>query len=214
MPTDSSKQPQQILAIPGTPSGPQLVSLVNDRIDQINLAFQKFLQNPALGAADLGQQKIINLADPKDDLDGVNLRTLKKFGAVPVDTGTGKGSGIEQPTIYFTFDGLPFDGEESPFAIIMANRDGFTPTAVSASAVGAPTSADTQISVEVLGSDFVPVEMLASNLSIPLGTHGPVFTSAFGHGGSLKKGTLLRATIVVAGGATQVTIGLAIRGGG
>lgn len=214
MPTDPSKQPQQILAIPGTPQGAQLVALVNDRIDEINLAFAKFCQNPALGDLDLAQSKITDLADPKDDLDAVNLRTLKKFGAVPVDQGTGKGSGIEQPTIYFTFDGLPFDGEESPFAIIMANRDGFTPTAVSASAVGAPTSTDCEVAVEVLGSDLVPVELLRSNLVIPRTGHGPVFTSSFARGGSFKKGTLLRATIVVAAGATQITVGVAIRGGG
>lgn len=207
VPTDPSKHPQQILAIPGTPSGAQLVALLNDRIDQVNLAFAKFVQNPALGDVDLAQAKIVDLADPKDDLDAVNLRTLKKFGAVSVDTGTGKGSGIEFPTIYFTFDGFPFDGEESPFAIIMPNRDGFSPTQVSLSAVGVPTSVPCEVNLTIQG-----VDMLRANLALPVGSQGPVFSADFALPGSLRSGTLIMGVIVKAGGTTQLTIGLSLRG--
>lgn len=208
MPTDPSKQPQQVLNIPSGASGAQLVELLNDRIDQTNLAFSKFVQNPALGAQDMAQAKILNLADPKDDLDAVNLRTLKKFGAVATDTGTGKGSGIEKPTIYFTFDGVPFDGEESPYAPILSNRDGFTPTEVAVSCVGPPTSTDAEINLTIAG-----LPMLAVNLVLPKGSQGPVFATAFALGGGLPKGTLIQAVVAIAGGATQMTIALALRGG-
>lgn len=205
MPTDNSKQPQQVLELPpGVNSVDELAGLVNDRIQQLNISMQRFVQNPALGAADLGLNKIVNLADPKDDLDGVNLRTLRKFGGAAAEEKVVAAG--EHPTIYFTFDGLAADGQESPFAQIMANRAGFTPTAVSVCAVTPPTS-DCEINLQIEG-----VDMLADNLVLPAGDQGPVFTTAFALGGALPKGTLIQAIIVVSGDASQVTIGLSIRG--
>ena len=209
MPTDPSKRVQQILELPPGLTLDQLETTLNDRIRDINAAFGNAVQNPALGDVDLGTHEIINLADPKNDLDGVNLRTLKKYSgtAVPEQVAGGTGSGVEQPTIYFEFDSAPFDGEESPFAIIMANRDGFTPTAVSFAAVGAPTSAPAQVNLTI-----DDVDMLTDNLALPVGEQGAVFTSLFAKAGPLPEGTKIKAVVVIAGGSTQITIGLSLRG--
>lgn len=207
MPTDSTKQPQQILTLPPGASGDQLLSLVNDRINQINLAFAKFLQNPALGSADLGQAKIINLADPKDDLDGVNLRTLKRFGGTGTTEQVAGGSANGFPTIYFTFDGAPDSGEISPYAIILPNRAGFTPVEVGVSAVGAPVSDALAVNLTIGG-----VSMLSSDLLLAIGDSGPAVSTSFALAGALAVGTLIQAVIVSVGGATQVTIALSIRG--
>jgi len=206
MPTDPSKQAQQILEIP---AAPVTSSLINDRIQQINLAFQKFLQNPALGEADLAQFRIINLADPKDDLDGVNLRTLKRFAGQGIaQQVTGTGSGIEQPTIYFTIDGEPSNGEASPYAQIMANRAGFTPIEISVTAVTAPSTADLTANVIKFGAG----NMLASDLTLPIGSVGPVYATGLALPGPFALGTLLQGVVVIAGGASQVTIAIRLRG--
>lgn len=211
MPVDPAKKtPTPVQDIPPdeTRSVAQLGDLINDRIRQVNAALTKYVANPAQGDVDLAQFQIHNLADPKDDLDAVNLRTLKRGGSQAIDQQvTATGSGIEQPTIYFEFDSAPFDGEESPFAIIMDNRAGFTPTAVSLSAVGSPTSASCQINLTI-----DEVDMLADNLGLPVGEQGAVFTSSFAKPGSLTKGTKIKAVVIVAGGATQITIGLSLRG--
>ncbi len=209
MPTDPSKRVQQILELPPALTPDQLQTTLNDRIRDLNGALGNAVQNPALGQVDLGNFKIINLADPKDDLDTVNLRTLKKFAGTGVaQEVAGRSSGTENPTIYFTFDGFPADGEESPFAIIMANRAGFSPTAIAVSAVGAPTS-DCSVNLTIGG-----VKMLAADLVLPAGSQGPIFSSAFALGAAFPLGTLIESLVIKAGGAVQLTIGLAISGGG
>lgn len=201
MPTDPSKQPQQILAIPPGVSGAELVTLFNDRIDQMNLAFAKFLQNPALGPADLGQAKIVNLADPKDDLDGVNLRTLNRRLGQPVDQQVTSGSGPNAYTIVFSKDGFPDDGETSPPFCINERRDGFGPVVVSLCADDAPVS-DMAVNVTLEG-----LPILSADLVLPAGETGPVFSRSFKLGG-FNQGKRVRPLIVDSGGAGRVSIEL------
>jgi hypothetical protein len=204
MPTDPSKQAQQILEIPPDRFD---ANTVNDRIQQINLAFQRMLQNPALGDANLGTSRIVNLADPKDDLDGVNLRTLKRFSGTGIAQQTA-GSGIEFPTVYFTFDGLPFDGEVSPYAPILANRAGFSPVQVGVCAVVAPSLRDAEVNLTIFGKG----QLLKTNLILPIGSIGPTFSTSLALPASFPGGTLVQAEVVHAGGCSQITIGLSIRG--
>ena len=204
MPTDTTKRVPQLLELPPGLTDDQLQTTLNDRIRDLNGNLAGFVQNPAMGPVDLGTQQITNLADPKNDLDGVNLRTLKKFA------GTGPtqqvaGSGTDSPTIYFTFDGLPFDGEISPFAIIMANRAGFTPVSVSVSTVGPAIGASLFVNLLIAG-----VPMLKADLELVAGQQGPATSSAFALGGSLALGTLIQAIITKASSTSQVTIGLSI----
>lgn len=56
-----------------------VVAAVNDRLRQLNnWLVQAFVENPALADVSLGNNRITDLADPTNDLDAVNLRTLKK----------------------------------------------------------------------------------------------------------------------------------------
>lgn len=207
MPVDPSKKaPVEILEIPAGATPAQLTDLMNDRIRSINALVKGYLQNPAIGAADLGQFQIINLADPKNDLDGVNLRTLRKFGGTGSTQQETGGSG-ERPTIYFTLDGLVFDGEVSPYAIILANRVGFSLTAVGLSAVGAPTSEPLSINLQIGGTN-----LLGTDAQLPVGQNGPVIVKNFLNPPQLALGTLIQAIINSGGGATQVTIALSLQG--
>ena len=205
MPSDSTKQPLAISELPPGLTLAQLQNLMNDRIQEINLALGKVVQAPAIADVDLGTKRAINMADPTDDLDGVNLRTLKKFGGAGT-TEQVQGAGGDFPTIYFAFDGLPFDGESSPFAIIMANRAGFLPVSVSLSVVG-PGNDVVAANLLIAG-----VPMLRNDLQLDAGAQGPVFSNAFALPGSLLLGTLIQGVITQASGSSQVTIGLAIQG--
>lgn len=210
MPVDQNKTPTQILDLPSdiTTLG-SLVELVNDRIHQINGVLQLYNANPAVREVSLGDFKIVHMADPKDDLDGVNLRTLKRAVGQPIEQQGGTGSGLETPTIYFTFDGLPFDGEESPFAPILANRDGFTPVQVGLSAVGPPTAGSCTVNLAIAD---IAGDMLAVDLELPEGSQGVVYSANFRLPGAFRTGTKVQALITRAGGATQVTIALSLRG--
>lgn len=210
MPVDANKTPSQILDLPTDLADlAQLVGILNDRIHQINGALQLYVANPSPADVSIGTHRITELADPKDDLDGVNLRTLKRAVGEPVEQTGGTGDGIEEPTIYFTFDGLPFDGEESPYAMILPNRDGFAPTAVGLTAVGAPTAGSLKINLAIVG---LAGDMLTVDLELPEGENGMRSTTGFRLPGAFKTGTKVQAIITRAGGATQVTIALGIKG--
>lgn len=85
-----------IPSIPTGLSGDQLVAAINDRLIQIATLL------PASGAEtadlDMGQHRIINLADPQKPQDAVNLRTLRKN--IPATSSTsGKSTTITQAVV-------------------------------------------------------------------------------------------------------------------
>jgi hypothetical protein len=206
MPVDPSKKtPLQIQEIPAGQSPAQLQDLLNDRIRAINDALKSYVQNPALGPVDLGTQQIVNLADPKNDLDGVNLRTLKKFGGQAVQqTVTGTGSGNAPYAIYFAFDGFPDDGTLSPIATINQQRDGRSPVIVSFTCTGAG-------STDVTGNMIIDgVKLLSEDLTIPAGQLGPVYSQKIALAAALRIGQGVRAEIVLSGGCAQPTLELVL----
>jgi hypothetical protein len=194
----SKKAALEIQEIPAGDHGAQLQDLINDRIRSLNDALKSYLQNPALGPVDLGTQQIINLADPKNDLDGVNLRTRKKFGGQAVEqTVTGTGSGNAPYAIYFAFDGFPDDGTLSPIATINQQRDGRAPLIVSFTVTGAGLF-DVKGNITIDG-----VDLLSEDLVIPAGELGPVYSQKIALPSLLRVGQGLRGKIVIAGGCTQ-----------
>src|SRR5262245_55629275 len=97
---------QEIEELPPNLTPAQTVELVNDRIRQINAALRGVQQNPGVTAADIGLFRIVNLADPKDDLDGVNLRTLKRWRPIEAQQiPTAAGRGLDGYCITFVKDG-------------------------------------------------------------------------------------------------------------
>lgn len=75
-----------ILELPPGLTLEQLQTILNDRLRDLNAVLKEYVIAPADQSLDLGTQRIVNLADPKDDLDGVNLRTLQRFK--PIETPT------------------------------------------------------------------------------------------------------------------------------
>lgn len=204
MPTDQTKTPSQILELPPGLTLDQLQTLLNDRIQSINDALKLYVQNPATSDVDLGSQRIINLADPKDDLDGVNLRSLRKFAGTGGQQ-TVAGSGSSGPyCLYLMFDGFPDDGQTSPIATINRLRDGRAPVIMSMTATLAGSS-------DVHGKLIVDgANLLTEDLVLPAGQLGPVYSSKFALTAALRIGQGVQAIVVQSGGAAQVTMELAL----
>lgn len=201
MPTDSTKAQKAITELPPGLTLEDLQTTLNDRIRDLNSAFQGLVQSPAIAAADLGTQQIINLADPAQDLDGVNLRTLKRFAGQGGTTTPVAASGPAAYTIVFTFDGLPFDGQISPSFTVNQLRDGFSPVVVSLTAEGAPA---TECSVNLLIGDK---NVLTADLVLPAAGLGPVYSQQFAIR-AMPAGTKIRASINLAGNSSQVVVEL------
>lgn len=204
MPTDQTKTPSQILELPPGLTLDQLQTLVNDRIQSINDAFKLYVQNPATSDVSIGGQRIISLADPKDDLDGVNLRTLKKFGGTGgQQTVTGSGAGGPY-CLYLMFDGFADDGQTSNVATINRLRDGRSPVVVSMTATFAGPS-------DVHGMMILDgANLLTEDLVLPAGQLGPVYSSKFALTAALRIGQGVQAIVVQSGGAAQVTMELVL----
>jgi hypothetical protein len=203
MPVDQSKK--IALEIQELPPGAVTTDLINDRIRSLNAALAQYVQNPARGPVDLAQFQIINLADPKNDLDGVNLRTLKKFGGTgTVEQVTGTGSGSGPYALIFAFDGFPADGEISPTATINQQRDGRAPVVVSFTCTTGGAS-------DVKGNLVLDgVNLLSEDIVIPAGQLGPVYSQKFSLSSALKIGQGLRAIITAAGSCGQPTLELVL----
>ncbi len=71
----------QLLEIPPGLSPAQFQTLLSDRIRDLNVLLKKLADNPAVLDLAMANFRITGLADPTDDLDGVNLRTLRRVSA-------------------------------------------------------------------------------------------------------------------------------------
>lgn len=67
-----------ILELPPSLTLDQFQQLYNDRLRDLNAALVDVVETPSERDVDLGTHRVVNVADPKDDLDAVNLRTLKR----------------------------------------------------------------------------------------------------------------------------------------
>ncbi len=75
-------------------------------------------------------------------------------------------------------------------------------------AVGAPISADLQANLVIVGKG----NLLTANIVLPVGSIGPTYSTALALPGAFATGTLVQGVIITAGGASQVTIALSLRG--
>ena len=193
-----------ILELPPGLTMEQLQALLNDRIRDLNFTLSDVVESPALENVDIGTHRVINLADPSNDLDAVNLRTLKKFLALPDDTATL--SGAVQPLIEprfscpFTFvnaDGTPtadlVAGDETNDFIIPRGWDG-PPAGWDAFCEIAPTGSSAV--VDILLNEVTVFS--STKLVIPSGSialqKGTGFISV-----TFKAGDKLRARVVNGG---------------
>lgn len=101
----------QILDLPTSMTPEQFQSMVKDRIHDLNLLLRMVGFNPALASLSMGNFRITALANPTDDLDAVNLRTLRgmllasesksaapsRAATAPTTNGAGPGGGVPLP---------------------------------------------------------------------------------------------------------------------
>ncbi len=76
----------QLLEIPPGLSPQQFMTLLSDRVRDLNVLLKRLETNPAVLDLAMANFRITGLADPTDDLDAVNLRTLRKMGATATQT--------------------------------------------------------------------------------------------------------------------------------
>ena len=165
---------QAILELPPGLTLDQLQDLVNDRIRDINTALGLAVENPVGEDLDIGTKRIVNLADPKNDLDGVNLRTLQRRRAP--DGTTTVISSREHYGIVFSSIGAITTGDLTAAYPVAKDRTG-TPYAVYACATDVPVSdcklQVTQNGIAILNTPIVipaavPLTVKSVDLVIPI----------------------------------------------
>jgi len=156
-------------------------------------------------AMDLGGHRVSSVADPGAPTDAVNLRTLKKH----IDSLTHEQVRRSPPSaaaatgsiysIVFSSIGMLVSGQLSAPYIIMPSREGM-PVAVKLAATSTGT-ADCHMQVARNGT-----AILASDLVLPAGQHGPVTTTVFVPSPGFHLNDQITPVVLTAGGVGYVTI--------
>jgi hypothetical protein len=195
---------QQLIDLPKGLTLAQLETILNDRFRDLNLLLGAFVINPSDVDVSLGGFKITNLADPTDDLDGVNLRTLKRLGAGgATTTATGTATGLDAYTIVFCVPGFLGPNELIPAFVVGLDRHG-APEEVWVYALGAPSTGPFTFQVTKNGANILPAVV-----TLPNGAVGPIFSIAFS-GGSFAHGDVIQLS-PVSGSASGISVGVVVR---
>lgn len=194
----------QLLEIPGNLTAAQLALLVNDRIKDLNLLFKRLACNPAIVDQDMANFRITGLADPTDDLDAVNLRTLRRQGgaAAPEATVTASG-GADAYTIVYNVPGFLGPDESIPAFVVGRHRTGL-PDEAWVYALGPP-------SIEPLVVQFTRQDgsVLSAPLTLPLGSNGPAVSVAIAGGNHFDHLDVIKL-VPVSGSASGISVGLVV----
>lgn len=212
MPNSAPKRPV-LLELPPNLSLDQFQTLMNDRIRDLNSLFSKYVFQPADADVDTGTNRIVNLADPKDDLDGVNLRTLRKFQGAPTAIAPASAAPIEGQEAYaviFSFNGGPVGGEVSPADDVNELREGAM-ILVSLSANSAPSTAPLIVNPSLMDSLGNLTPILTVPLSLPIGQKTAVYSNAFAVPLAITKGMRIVNVIVQGGDAADITTTLVVK---
>jgi hypothetical protein len=194
-----------ILEIPALPAPTiaQLVGLLNDRIRDLNTLVAALQSNPATAILDMGTNRIINVADPKNDLDAVNLRTLKhpKTAAIGQQQQTG---GLDSYAIVFSNNGNLSNGAQAPGYPVQTARIGNI-IAVGVMAIQAPTS-NYSGNVQVQLPGGIITSVLSTNIILPAGQLGPVYSMAIAYAPRMPQGTRVTVLNTLGGNAGGLTL--------
>jgi hypothetical protein len=185
----------------------QLQALLNDRIRDVNDILTGAVSNPAEADVDMGAHRITNLADPRDDLDAVTLRTLKRFSGTSAPQVVS--AGLDAYAIVFTKDGVLSVPELTPAYIVGKDRTG-TIEEVGLYATVAPTQAVLQMNATVTRvATISPV--LATDIIFPIGGIVPVYSTKIKFTSPLKHGDVVQPTIITGGQAQLATMVVVVR---
>lgn len=225
MPVDPSQKKAptlQITQLPLVASVAALVTALNIRFREATTSFRSVLTNPAREEEtwNLSYNRIENAGDPRNDLDVVNLRTLRKYISPQQVTQAQETSttpevqAITAYTMVFTKDGLVNDNEKSPSFTVNELRTG-TIFAASLTAEIAPSVEALKVNflVSIPGDDDDKKLFLDDHeITLEIGAKGPSHSVEFQIAKTLPKDTKVRMLIVKAGLSEQVVGELVIKG--
>lgn len=201
--------PQQIDDLPPGLTIATLQATLNDRIKVLNLILNGLMTNPADADLDMASFLIHNLADPVGDLDGVNLRTLRRMGSQTIAAPVATSRGLDALAIVSEAPGVLADGDVTPVYVVGRNRTGI-PSEVWLYALVAPTTncaINWRLQLAGVGA-FQP--LLTSDLVLPAGSLGPVFASNFAFKGVLTHGTVVQMVTTSGGAAGTPSMGVVV----
>ncbi len=203
MPNGPNPSYPQVLEIPPGLTPAQFQLIVSDRIRDLNLLLKGVAFNPGLIDLSMGSFRITNLADPTDDLDAVNLRTLRRGASAPVAQATTASSGLDAYTIVFNVPGFLGPDELIPAFVVGRDRVG-RPAEAWVYALGPPASVGAAFNVTKNG-----VNLLASDLALPVGANGPAFSTSIVGGVAFAHGDVI-ALVPESGSASGISFGLIV----
>jgi len=188
----------------------QLLPLLNNRLRELEQSLKAVVVQESLVNVDAGGKRVVNVGDPRDDLDVVNLRTLKRGAgsrrSEEQQTTTAAAAAPEQHyAIVFTKDGFVSDEEESPWLTIDEHREGYPVSALITSKVE-PAGVSLKVQFKVRRKDAIEDEdLLELPLEIEAGSNGPVYSDlGLLITDKLQKGTRIFMLIVQGGDAEKV----------
>lgn len=204
--------PLQIDDLPPGLTLATLQSTLSDRIKNLNLILNGLMTNPATADLDMAQFLIHNLSDPVGDLDAVNLRTLKRLSGAPPVTTTAPAATTARSAYTIVSDTADtlVDGDVAPAYIVGSDRVG-TPEESWIYAETAPVSA-CAINWQVQLAGVGPFQkFLSTDLVLPAGSLGPVFSSAIALRVLFPRGTVVKMVATTGGGAAGVSMGIVMK---
>ncbi len=203
--------------LPLADSKPELLpALINDRFRHLQDDLKVLIRKNDKDNVDIGGNRIVNVGDPKDDLDVVNLRTLKRTSVSPrpVETETTAAASIpdQHYAMIFTKDGFVSDEETSPWLTIDEFREGY-PLSALVTAKTAPAGVSLKVNFKILRPEAIDEEdLLDLPLEILVSERGPVFSElGLAVTDKLEKGTRIYMLIVQGGDAEKVTGQIVLR---
>lgn len=188
----------------------ELVAQLNDRIRDLGEDLKILVASPSTFELDMGAHKIVNVTDPSNDLDVVNLRTLKKFGSEEPDQLQKKPT-LDAYTIVFTKDGNPDTLEDAPSFTVDEGREG-VPLRVWFRYKGAPVT-DASFNMKITEPKKVEADaitLLSEDVVIPAGTVRTVFSKKLAYRKRMAKDTIVDIVIVASGGGSLLSAGLIV----
>lgn len=186
----------------------QLQALLNDRIRDVNDILTGAVSNPSEADVDLGAHRIVNLADPRDDLDAVTFRMLKRFGAGSSSAQV-IDAGKDAYAIVFCKDGVLSVPELTPAYIVGKDRTGVIEE-VGLYATVAPTTDVLQMNATVTRVATVST-VLTADIIFPIAGIVPVYSTAIHFTSPLKHGDVVQPTIITGGQAELATMIVVVR---
>lgn len=178
-------------------------------VNLTNLAVRLGQSDTRTAVMNMGGNRIVNVPDPVNALDAVNLRTLKK-NLQAISHPRMREIPANVYTIVWSFYGQVTTTSTAPAYIINPNRTG-TPVVAKIYAIGTGTGSTTMNIYYAQGGTGTPSKVLTADIILPTSAKGPVSESTFNLSATLSVNDVLYSVVSTAGGCTNLTLELLIQ---